>query len=120
MTCGFCERRMDYLLSKHMHFCCMCGDALHAGVFPTRERLERLNGEHAPDAAAGKVTHTSKVYMNAIEDESGRICPECAKRVTRSDPRAVYCSLECQSRYNGRRQREKKRAAMAGAQDRMS
>lgn len=40
----------------------------------------------------------------------GRVCPECGREVTRSDPRAVYCSHECQQRHNNRIQGAKKRA----------
>lgn len=105
MSCQFCEKRMDYLLSKHAHFCLFCGDALHPGATPTYDRLDGFGG--ARPASERKV---SKVYMNALVDPQGRrVCPECGAVVTRSDPRAVYCSLECQSRYNGRRQRAKKR-----------
>ena len=54
MSCDFCERRMDYLLSKHMNFCCMCGDALKPGVFPTHDRLGRLNGSNMPEARVAR------------------------------------------------------------------
>lgn len=97
MSCQFCEKKknLDYLLRKHAHFCLFCGDSLHGDLIPTRNR-----------ANAG----ASKVSMNARTDASGRrICPECGAVVMRSDPRAVYCSTECQSRYNSRKQREKKR-----------
>ena len=97
MSCQFCEKKknLDYLLSRHAHFCLFCGDSLHGNLIPTRDR-----------ANAG----VSKMYKNAKTNAKGqRICPECGAVVTRSDPRAVYCSIDCQSRFNSRKQRERKK-----------
>ena len=86
MTCVFCERRGDYLRAKHCNYCPMCAAPLH-------ERAARAKPKPKPK-----------------QREGGCKCPECGKPVRRSDPRAVYCSVECQRRHNNRRQRERKKA----------